>query len=256
MFGWLVGSRGIGLGLGLRFIHDSEVRADKPEERTNQFRPPSIENNVTKRLNQENPNTTQELSAWQTNIAVCISENSALFDAARNRIYRSSSNTAKSNWQQLRDQYPCIICRDVLAAPIVLNCEHTFCFICVENLMDKCRLLSCDESVEVVHQCPTCSSDFQNTTTFNRVLDVQINHDVDKFPMCSEKVKWILRKQAHTNSSKQDTQEDNENAEEKEKVGTQEKNVKVKADFTSEAGKLLTISVLAVVAAATQEVAL
>ncbi len=44
----------------------------------------------------------------------------------------SLENTASQMWDELRIDFPCVLCQDVLAAPALLSCSHTFCGDCAE----------------------------------------------------------------------------------------------------------------------------
>ena len=44
----------------------------------------------------------------------------------------SVDNTASLMWDQLRIDFPCVLCQDVLAAPTLLGCSHDLCGSCVE----------------------------------------------------------------------------------------------------------------------------
>ena len=44
-------------------------------------------------------------------------------------------NGASQVWQKLSDEYKCMICFDVLAAPTILDCSHNICGICSEVLL-------------------------------------------------------------------------------------------------------------------------
>jgi len=44
----------------------------------------------------------------------------------------SLENTASQMWDQLRIDFSCVLCQDVLAAPVLFACSHTFCGDCAE----------------------------------------------------------------------------------------------------------------------------
>ena len=59
-------------------------------------------------------------------------------------VHGSSSASADSPhslvpWEQIVADHPCLICCDVLAAPVVIGCTHTFCGQCVMQYMEACK---------------------------------------------------------------------------------------------------------------------
>lgn len=44
----------------------------------------------------------------------------------------SVEDAASQMWDQLRIEFPCVLCQDVLAAPTLLNCSHDLCGSCAE----------------------------------------------------------------------------------------------------------------------------
>lgn len=68
-----------------------------------------------------------------------------------------------TEWEHIYDEFPCAICMDVLAAPVLLTpCSHTFCGACIQQLH---RAGS--------SSCPQCKTHFNFATDvhFVRLLD-------------------------------------------------------------------------------------
>lgn len=101
----------------------------------------------------------------------------------------SNDDALQAEWQKLADKYPCCICQDLLSAPHVLNCSHSYCAVCIDDLLSTCA--SCD--TEVVHHCPMCQTNIEHMS-FERLLDedilARINHIPDAFP---SKMAWNER---------------------------------------------------------------
>ena len=80
----------------------------------------------------------------------------------------------------------CSICQDVKAAPVVLSCEHNFCFACIEAHKNSCTEDStfqypqsrnaCNPLEEdiVVHKCPNCKTEITHDGLYERDLDETI----------------------------------------------------------------------------------
>lgn len=91
---------------------------------------------------------------------------------ARALQYARRNAVELSPWAMLQAKYTCSICLDVLAAPTVLHCSHSFCGACLTDYVESC--VSCmPESVEVVKSCPECRTEF-TTYTYEKLLDEDI----------------------------------------------------------------------------------
>ena len=109
-------------------------------------------------------------------------------------------------WNQLASDHPCAICQDVLAKPTILSCSHSFCGICLHDLMTSCSEVSSsslhdiDEliySMSVVKRCPTCNEEICRAGTYERTLDDAITVRASTIPSCEGKTNWMERKEAH-----------------------------------------------------------
>lgn len=103
-------------------------------------------------------------------------------------------------WDALCDEFrTCTICLDLLAAPTIINCGHSFCGLCIDDYMASCRAHECN--VDVVHCCPNDRSEFNNAT-FERLLDSLILRKVESLTnlTVSEtklKEEWLKRRDAY-----------------------------------------------------------
>eukprot|EP01031_Cornospumella_fuschlensis_P039608 gene39608-48219_t len=98
-------------------------------------------------------------------------------------------------WNELKVNYPCDMCHDVLAAPVVLPCTHNFCGLCVHEMFTKCQ----SADIEVAHQCPVCGCESfkQEHAIYERTLDETIEREVRVLPECAEKREWQRRRHAY-----------------------------------------------------------
>jgi hypothetical protein len=114
--------------------------------------------------------------------------------------------SAGEYWDLLKDKYPCCICVDVLAAPTLLSCSHSFCGQCFEDHRNRC--VPCDgnnldmqtssfsyDNVDVVVECPTCRQTVLHTS-FERTLDGAIEEAVRAAPDCEYKELWKERQKS------------------------------------------------------------
>jgi hypothetical protein len=107
-------------------------------------------------------------------------------------------------WEALRQKYPCVICQDVLAGPSILNCSHSFCGQCVDDLITACMPADTDSAAHVIHQCPCCKVDI-DCVTFERVLDEEILRLVGNVPDCEPKQLWQFRRSQYLDAKKTKT---------------------------------------------------
>lgn len=111
-----------------------------------------------------------------------------------------------SSWESIKQQYPCVICQDLLAAPIILNCSHSFCGACVDSLLDACCVVEKDSDVEIedspiLYACPSCKEEITHRT-FERLLDSDIQRLVNSVPTCEEKSSWNERRMTYLRDSR------------------------------------------------------
>lgn len=122
--------------------------------------------------------------------------------SSRRAAYHNRSPTV--HWEMLKDKYPCAICQDLLAAPSILNCSHSFCGSCLTDMIESCVLTNTDgdddaeldelqQSCEIAYRCPQCKEEITNTT-FERLLDSDIQRLVDAVPDCEAKKHWKERR--------------------------------------------------------------
>lgn len=81
-------------------------------------------------------------------------------------------------WQRLNEteSFKCSICHDILAAPCLLPCSHTFCGEC---LKEKDRVQALDADVQLECSCPECrATSTNNHRTFERKLDALISDEL------------------------------------------------------------------------------
>jgi len=121
--------------------------------------------------------------------------------------YATGTNhlSPSEQWNQLVSDHPCAICQDVLAKPTILSCSHSFCGICLHDLITSCSEVSStphdiDEMISnmtVVKKCPTCNEEICRAGTYERTLDDAITVRASAIPSCEGKTQWMERRAAH-----------------------------------------------------------
>ncbi len=107
-------------------------------------------------------------------------------------------------WRQLQDQFPCPICQDVLAGPILVSrCGHNFCGICIQNHFESCSVVDKNSDIAVAHNCPVCRQEIESTT-FEITLNEYIKSRVDSIPYCEQKLDWEERMKKSNNKRLED----------------------------------------------------
>jgi hypothetical protein len=115
-------------------------------------------------------------------------EDEALHLSSANAEITCSDEETKA-WAELCNKYPCSICVDVLAAPVVLDCGHSFCGVCISDYFNCCA----SADVEVVHECPCCHAESSCAARYERAFDNVVQDDVEKVPYCADKEEWQAR---------------------------------------------------------------
>ena len=111
-------------------------------------------------------------------------------------------------WEDLSGDHSCMICREMLAAPLITNCSHSFCGVCLSEHVDK--ITSID--IDVVHPCPVCSDPI-SFTTYERVLDENIAKKAATINGGFLKVRWQDRRRQYLKSLKRSQYNFNRNTE-------------------------------------------
>lgn len=98
-------------------------------------------------------------------------------------------HTSALQWDELVAYHQCMICKDLLAAPVITGCSHSFCGMCLTNHMESIY----SKDIEVIHPCPVCDEHIVNET-YEAILDEAIARDVHRIPSCTAKQNWIRRR--------------------------------------------------------------
>lgn len=106
-------------------------------------------------------------------------------------------NDKPVRWEDLSDKYPCPICADVLAAPVLLNCSHSYCWSCVSELLEA----SSKHNSRISPSCPTCKESIESYI-YERTFDENISAQINNMPDSDYKRDWIARKEAFSNRPK------------------------------------------------------
>jgi Zinc finger, C3HC4 type (RING finger) len=100
-------------------------------------------------------------------------------------------------WEDLSGDHSCMICREMLAAPLITNCSHSFCGVCLSDHVDKVTSID----IDVVRPCPVCADPI-SFTTYERVLDENIAKKAATIDGGFLKVRWQDRRRQYLKSLK------------------------------------------------------
>jgi hypothetical protein len=104
-------------------------------------------------------------------------------------------NNLSDDWADLIGSHKCCMCIDLLAAPCILSCGHSFCGECITNHLNRCVAIENEDGLEISLTCPMCRHEITGRPTFERVLDEDIGNKVQSFPDCPEKRDWSYRRE-------------------------------------------------------------
>jgi hypothetical protein len=82
-----------------------------------------------------------------------------------------------------------LIFEELLAAPLIINCSHSFCGVCLADHLGSISSID----IDVVHSCPCCGDPIL-FTTYERVLEGNITEEVGTLSRCSMSVRWQERR--------------------------------------------------------------
>lgn len=100
-------------------------------------------------------------------------------------------------WDNLASDYSCSICCELLAAPVITNCTHSFCGSCLTDHIGS--ISSAD--IDVVHSCPACHDPI-HLTTYEKVLDDSIAKKAAILDGGSSSVRWQFRRKQYLDGLK------------------------------------------------------
>lgn len=103
------------------------------------------------------------------------------------------------SWSQLQSKFPCLICRDVLAAPVVLQCSHSYCGVCIWDYFTSCV----SDDVEVVHSCPHCKRPQPMDFRYQRSYAELIEEAVYVLPKSHLRIEWVERRDRYFERERQ-----------------------------------------------------
>lgn len=116
----------------------------------------------------------------------------------QNNIQNTPPKDLDSNnsqqWNKLRQKYFCVICRDLISYPVILDCGDTFCGSCIQSYVQRCE----SDDIEITHNCPTCRKEFTKLI-FERMLDREIQSEFDNMDLCQDAAAfkdWEARRHA------------------------------------------------------------
>jgi Zinc finger, C3HC4 type (RING finger) len=92
-------------------------------------------------------------------------------------------------WDDLARDHPCRLCKELLAAPVITNCSHSFCGACLNDHIESISSID----IDVVHSCPCCRYPIL-TPIYERVLDENIAKKVGTLSRCCMSVRWQERR--------------------------------------------------------------
>ena len=100
----------------------------------------------------------------------------------------------EEKWNGIVKDQKCLLCIDLLAAPVILSCSHSFCGSCLHNYMNH----KSDEDKNVGYFCPTCRHQIESKSIYERHLDTSIVNQVDNLGFSCEQIDdWRIRRNEH-----------------------------------------------------------
>lgn len=105
-------------------------------------------------------------------------------------IYSTYANGQQ--WDEMVADHSCMICKDLLAAPVITNCSHSFCGMCLTGHMDSIE----STDIEVLHPCPVCCKHI-SYETYETILDETISKKAQMIFPCKSKDTWNKRRQEY-----------------------------------------------------------
>lgn len=156
-------------------------------------------NSVIDKVNTVSPDTVRDVHG------------SNISDNDKKRLMLSSIDEEQARWEALVAKHPCAFCMDLLSAPMVLTCSHSYCFHCLQESMKSCQPIGeSEQSAEVVQKCPTCKTQFQfKEAIFERNLQDAIAAEVAPFSK-AVKEEWEQRFSTYQNFITRQKQEEEE----------------------------------------------
>lgn len=91
-------------------------------------------------------------------------------------------------WASIASDYECSICLDVLAAPVILKCTHSFCGSCLQQ---HCEIKGAGVS------CPRCNAPVESAAIYERDMDEIIARKVKKIPRNANTSEWEKKRNAY-----------------------------------------------------------
>jgi hypothetical protein len=108
------------------------------------------------------------------------------------------SSKSEEAWEALVADQKCSLCIDLLAAPVILECSHSFCGGCLHNYLGGATMCGEIGSDSVISSCPVCRSEINSPPIYERNLDTsivsktkEINASGDQF------LDWQVRRETY-----------------------------------------------------------
>ena len=94
-------------------------------------------------------------------------------------------------WSNVVRDQKCLLCIDLLAAPVILECTHSFCGSCIHNYTH----CGGENETDVTHVCPICRSEILSKGIYERNLDMSIVNQVESLHLSCEQIEdWKTRR--------------------------------------------------------------
>ena len=204
-------------------------------------------------------------------------ENESVSRSVSPTTFKQLGSQMASSWESLREDYPCCICQDVLAAPVLMEpCSHSFCGECMEefwtikkgvpttsssaaattstwsfmsspfvsSIANFFQVDSDDEEVDSIRfTCPECREEILNKTgIFNKILDRDIARRVAEIKDCDAKREWTTRRNSYISRNKMKVKKSNTK-----KVAVDEDNIRSYEQVFDKFIPLIAITIMAII---------
>jgi hypothetical protein len=108
------------------------------------------------------------------------------------------SSKAEEAWEALVADQKCSLCIDLLAAPVILECSHSFCGGCLHNYLGGSMVCGEVGSDAVINLCPVCRSEINSPPIYERNLDTSIVSKTKEINASGDQyLDWQVRRETY-----------------------------------------------------------
>lgn len=111
---------------------------------------------------------------------------------------RDAKADATDAWEGLVADQKCSLCIDLLAAPVILECSHSFCGGCLYNYLGGSLVCSEVNNDAAINMCPVCRTEISSPPIYERNLDASIVNKTKEINAFGEQyLDWQVRRETY-----------------------------------------------------------